>query len=283
MRTKRNCLAIGLLWFVLLALAAQAETKSVELEVVGLGPTRADAISAALVEALRQSSGFDMKSEEVRSKIVRQISSYLNGNTKESGDVDAHSSGTIRYSTQGFVEKYRVLAAAPNSTGLFEATLRVTVGQHVTGGRDLLILVEERGAGGDRRSLTEAIVAERFRDLQFRVIDAQEIGKDNEQVLRDAAENRSDQGLNPGARRLADYIVSGWVETRPGADNLGWTVSVLADGQLRLVNLKTGELVASAHVFGERGFGSHEDRAAADAVKNAATELSRKLADQVNP
>jgi hypothetical protein len=146
----------------------------------------------------------------------------------------------------------------------------------------LAVLIDERdGDTVTRRSIVSALVSDHLREAGFRVVSVQELGRTNAELLQHAFDREQFIALSADLAPFIDVAVGGWCETRPGSENQGWATSVLADANVKAVELTHGEVIAAHSVVGRVGFGEREDRARMEALKAAADELAEALAAQM--
>jgi hypothetical protein len=144
------------------------------------------------------------------------------------------------------------------------------------------VLIDERDAETvTRRSIVSALVSDRLRAAGFRVVSVHELGRTNIELLQHAFDQEQFIALSPNLAGFIDVAIGGWCETRPGSENGGWATTVLADANVKAVELTHGELIAAYSVIGRVGFGEREDRARMDALKGAAAEVAEALVTQL--
>ena len=76
-----------------------ADKEIYEFEVIGEGVSYKDALQDALVNGISQQYGFKLKSEEVRQTKIRELSTYVNDQSKSMGEIDISSKGKIDFKT----------------------------------------------------------------------------------------------------------------------------------------------------------------------------------------
>lgn len=154
-----------------------------------------------------------------------------------------------------------------------------------TGGRDVLVVIDGRGeASGGATSSLAAVVRDGMKQSGYTIVGSHEVGLSDAVVLR---KSRAADGVGKLASELArstDFLLYGWADVRRGSDNNGWAVSARANGELRLIDVRSGAVVASTQLQGVRGFGERLDLASADALqqigKGMVQELKRDLGAQ---
>ncbi|MEA2039423.1 MAG: CsgG/HfaB family protein [Thermodesulfobacteriota bacterium] len=120
--------------FLFISGIAFADEKIHEFEVTGEGATYQDALQNALVNGISQQYGFKMKSEEVRQTKIRELSAYVNEQSKSMGEIDINTQGRIDFKTEGFVQNYKVLNRRINSSDLYEVSVLIKIAKYKTPG-----------------------------------------------------------------------------------------------------------------------------------------------------
>jgi hypothetical protein len=143
--------------------------------------------------------------------------------------------------------------------------------------RVAVLIDERRDASRPQRSLLAAALADRLNRAGFRVVADRELGERMAGLLGATAEPEPTTSVDVQLSGLVDVVVTGWCETRPGSDNQGWAVSVLADAEVKAVEVASGEVLASRTMVGRVGFGEREERAEVAAVRALADEIADDL------
>jgi len=120
--------------FLFISGIAFADEEIHEFEVTGEGATYQDALQNALVNGISQQYGFKMKSEEVRQTKIRELSAYVNEQSKSMGEIDINTQGRIDFKTEGFVQNYKVLNRRINSSDLYEVSVLIKIAKYKTPG-----------------------------------------------------------------------------------------------------------------------------------------------------
>lgn len=146
----------------------------------------------------------------------------------------------------------------------------------------VIILVSEKMLGKESdESIVGNELSSRLIESGYRVIGFQDIGKTNVQRLGNALQKDMLFSVKDEYVKLADLIVSGNCSTRPGVENPYNMISVVADAYIKVISLKTGEIIAQKNVIGTAGFGLSQEQAGVNALKRAAEIVIEKVIEQM--
>ncbi|MFH1563736.1 MAG: hypothetical protein ABIF11_10045 [Nitrospirota bacterium] len=146
----------------------------------------------------------------------------------------------------------------------------------------VIILVSEKILGKESdESIVGNELSSRLIETGYRVIGFQDISKTNVEKLEKALQKDMLFSVKDEYVKLADFIVSGNCSTRPGVENPYNMISVVADAYIKVISLKTGEIIAQKNVIGTAGFGLSQEQAAVNALKRAAKTIAEKIIEQM--
>ncbi len=146
----------------------------------------------------------------------------------------------------------------------------------------VIILVSEKMLGKESdESIVGNEISSKFIESGYRVIGFQDIGKTNVERLEKALQKDMLFSVKDEYVKLADLIVSGNCSTRPGVENPYNMISVIADAYIKVISLKTGEIIAQKNVIGTTGFGLSQEQAEVNALKRAAEIIAEKIIGQM--
>ena len=146
----------------------------------------------------------------------------------------------------------------------------------------VIILVSEKMLGKESdESIVGNELSNKLIESGYRVIGFQDIGKTNVEKLEKALQKDMLFSVKDEYVKLADLIVSGNCSTRPGVENPYNMISVVADAYIKVISLKTGEIIAQKNVIGTAGFGLSQEQAAVNALKRAAEIIDEQIIEQM--
>jgi TolB-like protein len=216
-------------WLVvscLLQAVHQAGAATVERTTVGTGKTREEAVWSGLLEAIRQSQGLVVDSQQELDFSLREFGA-------DESTFETRVQKNVREKTRGLIDSYEILALERGGGELWSAHLRVELPEFKPLGLDRSQLRSiavppfrvgrELGtASGVGGKLVVKIIAQLTQARKFRVLDREfdpEIGLELARVAGASAE--VSQLAKLGRRGSADYLLLGTV-TQPGvASNQG--------------------------------------------------------------
>ena len=177
-----------LLFFLLTAVLATAQIKTVHVTATGFGSTYSEAVQDALVNAVAQVRGIGIKAQKEYQQRLRQVTISVNG--KSSADIRLKD-GTyskVSSATGGFVKRFDVLSVRRVSPHEYEAKVRAYFDKYKSPGfnprnrRSLAVLpfetkkayaVGDMVIGGKElsRRITQAVVSKLTQTRKFTVLD----------------------------------------------------------------------------------------------------------------
>ncbi|MFH1562989.1 MAG: hypothetical protein ABIF11_06200 [Nitrospirota bacterium] len=182
------------------------------------------------------------------------------------------------------IPKKEVEEAATKIKELREKTISSLTSEKKLPVKDVkvIILVSEKMLGKESdESIVGNELSSKFIESGYRVIGFQDIGKTNVEKLEKALQKDMLFSVKDEYVKLADLIVSGNCSTRPGVENPYNMISVVADAYIKVISLKTGEIIAQKNVIGTAGFGLSQEQAAVNALKRAAEIIDEKIIKQI--
>lgn len=123
---RRRVAHVGIflaLCFILFGLSVQAEIVSREAH--GTGVTRQEAVTNALIEALKQTSGVVIDAEQAQTTIQKELHVHADEAESSSGTYSQRREGKINYQTAGVIQQYEIVSVEQDANDLFEAIVRV--------------------------------------------------------------------------------------------------------------------------------------------------------------
>ncbi len=104
------------------------------IEVEGFGMTHSEAIQNGLIEALKQTRGVTIDSQQVFAKKIRQESVSEDGHNSRKIEVSARNQNSVREATRGLIHEYRIMDSEKKGDGDWEVTLAVKTLRYKTPG-----------------------------------------------------------------------------------------------------------------------------------------------------
>jgi curli biogenesis system outer membrane secretion channel CsgG len=200
-------------------------------EVVANGATKKEAIANALLEAVQQVKGTELKGSEILRSKLMESSSQINGKTDDTQVMDSSQQSYISKTTEGIIKSYSVLNVDKNSEGLgWQATLEVVIPIYKTPGisphslRKIAIIPfrsksathsiinKKIPAKEISRELNQKLVTELTQSRRFTVIDREymtEFLKERNLVL--SADSPLDEKMKVGEALGVDYLLLGTI------------------------------------------------------------------------
>ncbi len=126
-----------------LLLTSEAGSETIDRDVTGYGASPREAISDALVEVLKQTSGVAIDAEQAQITIRNELHASTDDSEVNLNTYAQTRAGKINYRTAGVIQQYEILSVEQGDNGLYEANLRVQTEVYRTPGF----------APGNRRSL----------------------------------------------------------------------------------------------------------------------------------
>lgn len=111
-----------------------AGEQSTVVEVKGLGMTHGEAVQNGLIEALKQTRGVTIDSQQVFAKQIRQESVSEEGHNSHQVQVSTHNQQRVREATRGLIHEYRILDSQKTGDGDWEVMLAVKMLRYKTPG-----------------------------------------------------------------------------------------------------------------------------------------------------
>jgi len=115
-----------LLFFI--PLTIKAKIVEIDVEVVGIGDNKTNAIKDALINAISQVNGQYLASEN-KIELTSKIES-IDGGAEETGKVTELSNTKIDEITNGVVKRFKVISNKQDKNGLFEAKVLATIASY---------------------------------------------------------------------------------------------------------------------------------------------------------
>jgi curli biogenesis system outer membrane secretion channel CsgG len=112
----------------------QAENVLSEMQVIGEGVTYKDALNDALTNALAQTKGVQLNSEEVHNTAYQEVSSQLDDQYSSESKLVSSTQGSVSLKTKGFIQNYEILDRYKNDSGLCEVVVSVKTSKYKTPG-----------------------------------------------------------------------------------------------------------------------------------------------------
>ncbi|MBL3598300.1 MAG: hypothetical protein JMN25_00350 [gamma proteobacterium endosymbiont of Lamellibrachia anaximandri] len=112
----------------------QAIAETVDREAVGSGLTRQEAVSNALIEALKQTSGVKIDAEQAQTTIQKELHMHQDEAETNVGMYAQRRVGKINYKTSGVIQQYEIVSVDQAADGLYEAIVRVQTEVYKTPG-----------------------------------------------------------------------------------------------------------------------------------------------------
>ncbi|MCK4790014.1 MAG: hypothetical protein KAV87_40125 [Desulfobacteraceae bacterium] len=233
--------------FLFIGVAAYADEKIHEFEVTGEGTSYKEALHDALVNGISQIYGFKMESEEVRQTKIRELSAYVNDQSKSIGEIDINTQGRIDFKTEGFVQNYEVLSKSMNSSDLYEVNVLIKIASYKTPGispnsRRKIAIIPFRTnqasysfRGGHipsseiSRQFTQKLVTEMTQTRRFTVLDREYM----EEFLREknlvlSADAPVSEQMKIGEVLGVDYLLVGTI-TEASQKQIPYTIQVTGE------------------------------------------------------
>ena len=115
-----------LLFFI--PLTIKAKIVEIDVEVVGIGDNKTNAIKDALINAISQVNGQYLASEN-KIELTSKIES-IDGGAEETGKITELSNTKIDEITNGVVKRFKVISNKQDKNGLFEAKVLATIASY---------------------------------------------------------------------------------------------------------------------------------------------------------
>jgi curli biogenesis system outer membrane secretion channel CsgG len=233
--------------FLFIGVVACADEEIHEFEVTGEGISYKEAFHDALVNGISQIYGFKMKSEEVRQTKIKELSAYVNDQSKSIGEIDINTQGRIDFKTEGFVQNYEVLSKSMNSSDLYEVNVLIKIASYKTPGispnsRRKIAIIPFRTKqtsysfrGGHilsseiSRQFTQKLVTEMTQTRRFTVLDREYM----EEFLREkslvlSADAPVSEQMKIGEVLGVDYLLVGTI-TEASQKQVPYTIQITGE------------------------------------------------------
>ena len=242
---------------------SHAATETITNQVTGIGDTRKEAITAALVEGIKQVGGVMMKSSEELKTAFSAVVSQNENLTNETFALTTTQKERIFGETEGYVSAYRVLSLVYEPENKeWKAVLLVDIPRYLAPGQDrsrlrtmAVLPFRNKGSADSSASnisdrLNQKLIAELTQARKFRVLERHFMAEFlSEQKFLKSGELPIAETLRLGQQLGADYLLVGNIVTFDikeiqdvtlGVKSVSWEVTMNFDYQV--IELATQEI-----------------------------------------
>lgn len=148
--------------------------------------------------------------------------------------------------------------------------------------RTFVMMIEKNKGVLQTESIVGNALTEKLSERGFRLISEAAIGKKTiDNIKREISDGAGLTAVKNELKTIADTVVLGSVDTRPGNSGVEGLTACLADATIQVISVETGEIIIQKNMSNIRGFGANETRACHVARQKMGEEVSKAVIEKL--